>query len=704
MRYVLVVSVIALFATGLLVPASSQGVSAAQSAGLTLQALSDEDLDQIEASSGHRVGVLVQQVAPGSAAAQAGIKAGDVLLTVGSTGVASPQAVDVALAQAQGAVQIMAMRQGANGDFQPVTVTMGQGSGTGGPAQAAMVPTGGASPVDALGLVLEPLPTEVLDAIEKASGHRVGIMVRQVRAGSPAAQGGIQSGDILLGIGNTRLASVQDANAALQGQAGTVPILGQRRGEDGKWTMLAFDVVVPAPQAGPAAIGATAPPATGQATQQPQVDTAQIQQKLQALDAARQAGILTEAEYQSKKAALQAQMAPQPAAVSPETQQKLQALDAARQAGVITQEEYQRKKDELLAGAAGAAGAAGTAGGNVYQDPRNRFYFKPPPNWSIEQMQEGQGLVLKRGGATMTLMIIQGTGTASELLNMVGAQMRTQTKNYQELDRGTVKARAQTASFVEFRGVNPAGATARTRLTTLVAPGSGFALVLSAPEAEFAVAKADLQKLIKSFGTGPWQPQAAAEPQQAATPPQPQAAPGQARTYSHTVGLTFRYGGDWTLQDRGQFLQLVPADTAYSQGQPEEVYVVLAEAGPAVQNGRPDNPQIAQMLDGAINSLGASIPTLKAEITRTSGPETVGVGGPATAVMDWEGRTEQGQDILGRAYVSVVNQRGLAFMALAYEQHLQKRDADLQQMARSVAAGPATAPAQGQGGGEGGGM
>jgi hypothetical protein len=78
-------------------------------AGLELQTLDAEDLDMIQEATGYRVGVLVLEVTPGSAAAAAGIKEGDLLLTVGESGVASAQAVDAALT-AGGRVEILYLR------------------------------------------------------------------------------------------------------------------------------------------------------------------------------------------------------------------------------------------------------------------------------------------------------------------------------------------------------------------------------------------------------------------------------------------------------------------------------------------------------------------------------------------------------------------------------------------------------------------
>lgn len=95
-----------------------------QSVGLTLLALSKEDLDAIQASTGYRVGVAVQAVAAGSAAEAAGIKVRDVLLTTAGKGVDSPQAVETALAGCGGRAEILAIRERAAEQWEPVNLTL----------------------------------------------------------------------------------------------------------------------------------------------------------------------------------------------------------------------------------------------------------------------------------------------------------------------------------------------------------------------------------------------------------------------------------------------------------------------------------------------------------------------------------------------------------------------------------------------------
>jgi putative oligomerization/nucleic acid binding protein len=72
-----------------------------------------------------------------------------------------------------------------------------------------------------------------------------------------------------------------------------------------------------------------------------------LEKKLQALEQAHQAGILSPEEYARKKEQLEAQIKAGQAQLDHTTQQKLKALEAAHQAGILSDQEYAQKKVEL---------------------------------------------------------------------------------------------------------------------------------------------------------------------------------------------------------------------------------------------------------------------------------------------------------------------------------------------------------------------
>ena len=112
------------------------------------------------------------------------------------------------------------------------------------------------------------------------------------------------------------------------------------------------------------------------------------QKKLQALEAARAAGILSEEEYAAKKKQVEAQRAAQHGP-SEEVKRKLTALDAAMAAGIISQDEHARKRRELL-----GAGAARPETVKAKADPKQRagtifrhplgFQCWRPKDWSVQ--------------------------------------------------------------------------------------------------------------------------------------------------------------------------------------------------------------------------------------------------------------------------------------------------------------------------------
>lgn len=202
------------------------------------------------------------------------------------------------------------------------------------------------TPSQSIGLTLEALSAEDLDAIQQQIGHRVGVLVTAVAGGSPAAPV-LRAGDVLFLVAERPVASPQDVDAALQGQTGAVHVGAIRPTEDGAGELIDATITIPA--AG--ATGAAAPAGAS---------AGDAQEKLKALDAALAAGVITQAEYDQKKAALQAQT---PAA-DPQAQEKLKALDAARQAGIISEEEYQQKRTALLGTGAAVAVPTGAAAGD----------------------------------------------------------------------------------------------------------------------------------------------------------------------------------------------------------------------------------------------------------------------------------------------------------------------------------------------------
>ncbi|UCG58086.1 MAG: SHOCT domain-containing protein [Phycisphaerales bacterium] len=137
----------------------------------------------------------------------------------------------------------------------------------------------------------------------------------------------------------------------------------------------------------------------------------QIDKQLQALEAAHNAGILSEEEYSTKKAGLEARLRVLQQGVNPETQKKLEALESAFKAGILTEQEYEQKKALLIGGPSQTqsggrrqlptpdrtAGEAGTGmqvtrRGKIHRHPAG-FSFWHPESWNVMEQDGSLQLV-----------------------------------------------------------------------------------------------------------------------------------------------------------------------------------------------------------------------------------------------------------------------------------------------------------------------
>jgi hypothetical protein len=74
-------------------------------------------------------------------------------------------------------------------------------------------------------------------------------------------------------------------------------------------------------------------------------------------------------------------------------------------------------------------------------------------------------------------------------------------------------------------------------------------------------------------------------------------------------------------------------------------------------------------------------------LQRTAEPVRVPLAQGSGIRMDWKGQSGNNQTVLGRAYVSILRDHGVALSALATEELLKKREADLVQIFRSFGFG-----------------
>jgi serine protease Do len=165
-------------------------------------------------------GALVSQVAPGSAAAAAGLKPGDVITHVNGEALARSGALSsvIGMAKPGETVRLSVWR-----DHQGVDMQAKLGSAT--PANEAVADAGGdAAQGPRLGLSLRALQPQEKQQAQLAGG----LVVEQVTGAAERA--GIEVGDVLLAINGKPVSSIEQIRGVLKSQPKSVALLVQRQG------------------------------------------------------------------------------------------------------------------------------------------------------------------------------------------------------------------------------------------------------------------------------------------------------------------------------------------------------------------------------------------------------------------------------------------------------------------------------------------
>jgi serine protease Do len=164
-------------------------------------------------------GALVSQVAPGSAAATAGLKPGDVITHVNGEALTRSGALSsvIGMSKPGETVKLSVWRE-----RKAVNIEAKLGGAA--PADEAVADAGDAAQGPRLGLSLRPLqPQEKSQA--KLEG---GLVVEQVSGAAERA--GIEAGDVLLAINGKPVTSIEQIRGVLKGQPKSVALLVQRQG------------------------------------------------------------------------------------------------------------------------------------------------------------------------------------------------------------------------------------------------------------------------------------------------------------------------------------------------------------------------------------------------------------------------------------------------------------------------------------------
>ena len=181
--------------------------------GAAIQDLTEDLAQSFQFSS--RDGALVGDVVPGSPAAKAGLKSGDIVTSYqGKPVKSSAQFRNAVAATLPGTkAEIEFVREGAK---QKLTVVVGQLD----TAEAdGSAPRGNEGPAaaDDLGLSLQNLTEEIAGQLN-LPGNQRGVLVAEVAPGSAAFRGGFRPGDVIVNVAGKDVRSLAEYREALQSQ------------------------------------------------------------------------------------------------------------------------------------------------------------------------------------------------------------------------------------------------------------------------------------------------------------------------------------------------------------------------------------------------------------------------------------------------------------------------------------------------------
>jgi serine protease Do len=179
-------------------------------------------------------GIVVAQVEPDSPADKGGLKSHDVILEMNGKKVESYDAFrnEVAMMKPGSEVRLNILRDNKS---MELTITLGER-----PTTAAQTETASAEPQQSLGITVQNLTKDLAEQFKYPMGE--GVIVSQVTPTGPAAEAGIQAGDLILSVNGQKVNSVREfADAVRQAKAKGKVLFLLKRGEGSQFVVVPFE-------------------------------------------------------------------------------------------------------------------------------------------------------------------------------------------------------------------------------------------------------------------------------------------------------------------------------------------------------------------------------------------------------------------------------------------------------------------------------
>jgi serine protease Do len=177
-------------------------------------------------------GVVVSQVKSGSAADKAGVKTGDVILSLNGEKIEDSNTLRNKVAATPPGTEVTLKIQRDEKE-QEIKVTLNEASQDEQPAEPRSGPAGkteGGTDGGKLGVTVEPLTTDLAKKLGLPADTK-GLVVSDVDEDGPAAEAGIRQGDVILSVNRQEVQTVEAMREALAKSSNRALLLVSRRGQ-----------------------------------------------------------------------------------------------------------------------------------------------------------------------------------------------------------------------------------------------------------------------------------------------------------------------------------------------------------------------------------------------------------------------------------------------------------------------------------------